>query len=66
MPGGMGYALSLDDVHLQLGTTTVLRGVSLRVSPGDRWVVLGANGAGKTTLLRVAALYQHPDRKSVV
>jgi iron complex transport system ATP-binding protein len=65
MPGGMGYPLSLDDVHLQLGTTTVLRGVSLRVSPGDRWVVLGANGAGKTTLLRVAALYQHPSSGTV-
>jgi iron complex transport system ATP-binding protein len=56
----MAVALRLDDIHLRIGSTDVLRGVSLRVETGDRWVVLGANGAGKTTLLRVAALYQHP------
>jgi iron complex transport system ATP-binding protein len=61
----MAVALHLDDVHLRLGTTDVLRGVSLRVLTGDRWVVLGANGAGKTTLLRIAALYQHPSRGTV-
>jgi iron complex transport system ATP-binding protein len=55
----------LDDVHLQFGSTAVLRGVSLRVDAADRWVVLGANGAGKTSVLRVAALYQHPSRGSV-
>ncbi|MFO1426144.1 MAG: ATP-binding cassette domain-containing protein [Steroidobacteraceae bacterium] len=30
----------------------VLRQLSLRVGPGECWVVHGANGAGKTTLLR--------------
>jgi iron complex transport system ATP-binding protein len=61
----MGVALRLDDVHLRLGDTDVLRGVSLTVEPDERWVILGANGAGKTTLLRVAALYQHPSRGTV-
>jgi iron complex transport system ATP-binding protein len=61
----MGDALRIDDVHLQIGSTSVLRGVSLRVEANERWVVLGANGAGKTTLLRVAALYQHPSRGTV-
>jgi iron complex transport system ATP-binding protein len=61
----MALALVLDDIHLRLGATDVLRGVSLRVDAGDRWVVLGANGAGKTTLLRIAALYQHPSSGTV-
>jgi iron complex transport system ATP-binding protein len=58
-------SLRLDDVHLTIGDTTVLRGVSLTVEPAQRWVILGANGAGKTTLLRVAALYQHPSSGTV-
>jgi iron complex transport system ATP-binding protein len=61
----MTDALHLDDIRLRLGSTDVLRGVSLRVDTGDRWVVLGANGAGKTTLLRIAALYQHPSSGTV-
>jgi iron complex transport system ATP-binding protein len=61
----MTVALQLDDVHLRIGVTDVLRGVSLRVDSQDRWVVLGANGAGKTTVLRVAALYQHPSQGKV-
>jgi iron complex transport system ATP-binding protein len=61
----MRCALRLDDIHLQIGSTTVLDGVSLCVDASDRWIVLGANGAGKTTLLRIAALYQHPSRGRV-
>jgi iron complex transport system ATP-binding protein len=61
----MTSALRLDGIHLQIGATSVLRDVSLRVEPTERWVVLGANGAGKTSVLRVAALYQHPSRGTV-
>ncbi len=55
----------MDEVHLRIGATQVLRGISLTVNATDRWVVLGANGAGKTSVLRVAALYQHPSRGTV-
>jgi iron complex transport system ATP-binding protein len=61
----MAPALRLDDIRLLIGSTQVLRGVSLQVENDERWVVLGANGAGKTTVLRVAALYQHPSRGTV-
>jgi len=33
----------------------VLRDVTWRVRPGERWLVIGANGAGKTQLLKVVA-----------
>ena len=61
----MAVALCLEDIHLIVGSTEILRAVSLRVETRERWVVLGANGAGKTTVLRVAALYQHPSSGTV-
>jgi iron complex transport system ATP-binding protein len=45
----------LTNVSVRRGDATLLRDITWRVRPGERWVVLGANGAGKTTLLQVAA-----------
>ena len=44
----------LEDVHVQTGSTMLLRGVSLRLESGAPTVLIGPNGSGKTTLLRVA------------
>ncbi|MFQ5434606.1 MAG: heme ABC exporter ATP-binding protein CcmA, partial [Anaerolineae bacterium] len=42
------------------GVNPVLRGVNLRVHPGEFVTLVGANGAGKTTLLRVIATLLKP------
>ena len=44
---------------------TVLRGVDLRVAPGERVVLMGRNGAGKSTLLRHAKGLLEPTRGRV-
>ena len=44
--------LSVNDIHVAYGSTTVLQGVSLEVQAGEIVSVIGRNGAGKTTLLK--------------
>jgi branched-chain amino acid transport system ATP-binding protein len=47
--------LRLRNLDAGYGSLTVLRRVSLHVSPGEIVTIVGANGAGKTTLLKTIA-----------
>jgi ATP-binding cassette subfamily F protein 3 len=47
--------LRLDGVGVGYGERTVLEGVSLSLSPGDRIGLLGVNGVGKSTLIKLLA-----------
>jgi iron complex transport system ATP-binding protein len=58
-------ALRLDSIRLVRDENVILDDVSLTVTAGQRWLVLGANGCGKTSLLRIAALYDHPTSGTV-
>jgi molybdate transport system ATP-binding protein len=48
-------SVDLQNVHLALSGTAVLRGLHWRIRPGQRWVLMGPNGAGKTQLLKLLA-----------
>jgi ATP-binding cassette subfamily F protein uup len=47
--------LILQDTKLNFGTTPLLAGATLSVSPGERLALIGRNGSGKSTLLKIAA-----------
>ena len=44
--------LEVDNIFVNYGQSQVLRGLSLRVDPGEVGAVMGRNGAGKTTMMR--------------
>lgn len=47
--------LYLDGVTMAYGRRTVVRGLNLRLFPGEIFVLMGPSGSGKTTLLRGVA-----------
>jgi molybdate transport system ATP-binding protein len=52
---GRYLAVELSHVDLTRGRRRVLRDLSWRIRPGQRWLLQGANGAGKTQLLKLIA-----------
>lgn len=53
--------VNVESVGKVYGTRTLLDGVSLGVSEGDRIGIVGRNGDGKTTLIRMLAKLEDPD-----
>ncbi|GJL78882.1 MAG: polyamine-transporting ATPase [Nitrospinaceae bacterium] len=45
---------------------TVIEEVSLEISAGERFILLGRSGCGKTTLLRLLAGFEKPDRGAIL
>jgi len=62
---GRPPAVEVEALARRFGRRWALRGVDLRVEPGEAVAVLGRNGSGKTTLLRVVATLLRPTRGRV-
>jgi ABC-type molybdenum transport system ATPase subunit/photorepair protein PhrA len=48
-------SVTLERIDLDRGERAVLRDISFRIQPGQRWLLVGGNGAGKTQLLKMVA-----------
>jgi branched-chain amino acid transport system ATP-binding protein len=57
--------LEIDGLDHAYGRHSALRGVAIRVHPGEVVAILGANGAGKTTLLNAVAGLLRPSGGSI-
>jgi molybdate transport system ATP-binding protein len=58
--------VSLRAAGVRRGDKWVLRGITWRLRPGERWALLGKNGAGKTQLLKLLSgdIWPTPKRAS--
>lgn len=52
--------LSLTDVHVSIGLSHILQGVSLNVGAGEIVGLFGRNGVGKTTIVKTIAGWHKP------
>lgn len=63
----MSPLIEVSDVHFAYpGRPPVLRGVDLRLLPGERLCLTGANGAGKSTLFHIVVGLLRPSQGRVV
>ena len=60
-------AVSLRGAGVRRGDKWVLRGITWRLKPGERWALLGENGAGKTQLLKLLSgdIWPTPTRATI-
>lgn len=49
----MSVSIEIDNVVKRYEDTTVIKGLSLKINPGEFFTLLGPSGCGKTTLLRM-------------
>jgi polar amino acid transport system ATP-binding protein len=56
------FLLEIDDLHKSFGDLEVLKGINLRVRPGEVIILIGPSGSGKSTFLRCINRLEEPTR----
>jgi len=55
----------LDNIKKSFATNLVLKGVTLKLSPGEIVAIIGGNGAGKSTLMKILMGIYTPDSGNI-
>ena len=50
----------LDNISFIRNGKAILQNISLRIEPGQHWVIIGQNGSGKTSLISIINGYHQP------
>lgn len=58
--------IAIEDVRKRYGDNEVLKGIALRVEPGEVIAIIGKSGSGKSTLLRCINGLETPDSGSIM
>tara|TARA_B100001996_G_C18512980_1_gene536176 strand:- start:8 stop:760 length:753 start_codon:yes stop_codon:yes gene_type:complete len=57
----MSNILSIKDLYVDVGDTSIVNGLNLKIASGETHAIMGPNGSGKSTLAK--AIAGHPDYK---
>ena len=61
----MHRGLEAQDLGVQIGSTTILQEISMRLYPGELCALIGPSGAGKSTLIKVMLGLRRPSSGTV-
>jgi phospholipid/cholesterol/gamma-HCH transport system ATP-binding protein len=65
-PHSQSVTVEVRDLHKSFGALEVLKGISFKVGPGERFVIMGPSGSGKSVLLKHIIGLLRPDSGQIL